>query len=332
MPIIMEVDFFLKELPKYTEPIFKPLASMILPATSEIVYEPYGVALIISPFNFPINLSLVPIIGAIASGNCVLLKPSELSTNCEKLLCTLIPKYMDGECIKVITGGIDTMTALLDLQWDKIFFTGSTRVGKIVAKAAANYLTPVSLELGGKCPVVIDSSVTDLELATKRILWGKIINAGQMCVAPDYVLCHASKYEEFLDLTIKVMKQFYNGDASKSPDFGRIITKSHCERLEHLIDTCDGKVVIGGNVDFEKKYVDPTIIRDASMSSTLMTEEIFGPILPVFKYESLDEAIQIINSTPLKNPLALYVFGKDRQMIDKVSFLFKSYPVFISVL
>ena len=247
VPMAMEIDHALLNLQKWMAPVFTQVLAMMAPATSEYVYEPYGVVLVIGAFNYPILLSLSPLIGAIIAGNCALLKPSDVSKASEKLLATLLPKYLDTECIQVITGGIETNTALLELRWNKIFFTGSTRVGKIVAQAAAKHLTPVSLELGGKSPTVVDEMCGDMEVVCRRILWGKLSNAGQTCIAPDYVLCHASKYEEFLSTSVKVLKSFLGPDPSKSEHFSRIVSAAHCERLKGLLaDAGGGSVVTGG--------------------------------------------------------------------------------------
>ena len=204
VPMMMEIDHAIQHLEGWMKPVYTPVPAMIEPAVSEYVYEPYGVVLIIGAFNYPILLSLSPLIGALLAGNCAVLKPSEVSKASEKLMVDLLPQYLDTECVAVVTGGVETNTALLDLAWDKIMFTGSTRVGRIVAMAAAKHLTPVTLELGGKSPTIVDASCTNLELAARRIVWGKISNAGQTCIAPDYVLCHVSKYDAFMAAAVKV--------------------------------------------------------------------------------------------------------------------------------
>ena len=315
----VEIDNALANLKAWMKPVFTKVPAMMSPATSEYVYEPYGVVLVIGAFNYPILLSMSPLLGAIIAGNCAILKPSEVSKASEKLLATLVAKYLDNSCIRVITGGVETNTALLDMKWDKIFFTGSTRVGKIVAQAAAKHLTPVILELGGKSPTIIDETCGNMELICRRILWGKLSNAGQTCIAPDYILCHASKYEEFLVTAVKVLKKFHGEDPAKSANYSRIVSTQHCERLKSLLDGYGGgTLVVGGDVDVANRYVAPTIIRDVKMDSKLMSEEIFGPIMPVIKYRHTDEVIALINSDTLQKPLALYIFSKDRGMIDKV--------------
>lgn len=315
----VEIDNALANLKTWMKPVFTNYPAMMAPATSEYVFEPYGVVLVIGSFNYPILLSMSPLLGAIIAGNCAVLKPSEVSKASEKLLVTLAAKYLDKSCIRVITGGVEMNTTLLDMKWDKIFFTGSTRVGKIVAQAAAKNLTPFILELGGKSPTIIDESCGNMELVCRRIIWGKLSNAGQTCIAPDYILCHSSKYEEFLATAVKVLKKFHGDDPAKSDSYSRIVTTQHCERLKGLLDGHGGgTLVVGGEVDVANRYVAPTIIRDVKMDSKLMSEEIFGPILPVIKYRHTDEVIAMINSETLQKPLALYIFSKDRGMVDKV--------------
>jgi aldehyde dehydrogenase (NAD+) len=290
----------------------------MVPSISEYVYEPYGVCLIIGAFNYPLDLVLGPLLGAIAAGNCVFIKPSELSTNVEQLIQRLLPIYLDMTAFSLICGGKETTSCLLSKQWDHIFFTGSPKVGKIVAKAAAEYLTPVTLELGGKSPVIIDESVTDLELAAKRILWGKFVNAGQTCIAPDYLLIHESHYEAFITISKKIIDNFYGNDPKLSDDYSRIISTFHCERIKNLIKDSNCNIVKGGDTDIANKYIAPTLVTDVDLKSKIMIEEIFGPVLPIIKIKEINEAIQIINSVEKEKPLALYIFGKNRTVIDKI--------------
>lgn len=259
-------------------------------------------------------------LGAIAAGNCVVVKPSELAPATEQAVNDLLPQYMDTSCISCICGGIATNTALLDLCWDKIFFTGSTRVGKIVMAAAAKHLTPVSLELGGKSPAYIDESVTDLEVATKRIIAGKMMNAGQTCVAPDYVLCHMKHYEGFLEQCARTVESFYGNETEKSESFCRIITDGHCERLKAMLqdenDLGRRRLICGGQVNVASKFIAPTVFGDVSLEDCLMQEEIFGPILPVIPVSSTDEAIKIMSRH--EKPLALYMFSNNDNNIEEV--------------
>ena len=236
IPLDMEIDFCIKNLKKWMETPLTPVPLIMAPANSQTVYEPYGVCLIIGAFNYPVDLVLGPLIGAIMTGNCAIIKPSELAPSCESLMSNLLPLYLDPECFQVVCGGVSTTTALLEQPWGKIVFTGSTRVGKIVMQAAAKYLTPVLLELGGKSPVIIDESVTNMEVVARRIMWGKCANAGQTCIAPDYVLCHEKQYDAYLQASVKVLRTFYGKNPKDSVDFGRIISKAHCERIQKLLE------------------------------------------------------------------------------------------------
>ena len=218
----------------------------------------------------------------------------------------------------IVCGGKETTSCLLSKEWDHIFFTGSPAVGKIVAKAAAEYLTPVTLELGGKSPVILDDTVTDMELAVKRILWGKFVNAGQTCIAPDYLLIHESKYESFVSIGKKMIESFYGTDPKASPDYSRIISSYHCERVKNLIKDSNCTILKGGDVDISSKYVAPTLVTNVDIKSKIMIEEIFGPVLPIIKIKDIDEAISIINTLEKEKPLALYIFSKDRTSIDQV--------------
>ena len=248
------------------------------------------------------------------------MKPSELSPATEHVVNELIPQYLDPSCVVCVCGGIPLTTALLDLSWDKIFFTGSTRVGKIVMAAAAKHLTPVSLELGGKSPTYIDDTVTDLKLVANRILAGKMMNAGQTCVAPDYVVCHMRHYESFLEECARTIESFYGSDPASSESFGRIVSEGHCERLKGMLndenDAGRRRLICGGQVDVQKKYVAPTVLADVSINDCLMHEEIFGPILPVIPVSSKDEAIKVMRRH--EKPLALYVFSRSDKNINEV--------------
>ncbi len=317
IPCCMEIDYVVANLSSWMQPNYTDLPALAAPAYSEYTYEPYGVCLIISAFNYPISLAFQPLIGAICAGNCAVLKPSEVSTACEALITELMPKYLEPDCYKVVCGGVQTNTNLLAQSWDKIFFTGSTFVGKIVMKAAAEKLIPVSLELGGKSPTIIGESTGDLELAVDRIMWGKCTNAGQTCIAPDYVLCHASQYEKFLDLAKSTITKFYGENPKDSPDFCRIVSTRHVERLQGLLNDSPGRVVCGGQVDIATKYIAPTVVAEARLDSKLMKEEIFGPILPVIKYQTFDDIKRIVSS--MEKPLSLYVFSNDNTFINRVT-------------
>jgi acyl-CoA reductase-like NAD-dependent aldehyde dehydrogenase len=234
VPVSMEIQHIIDNLRSWMRPTFTEVPSLMMPATSEITHEPFGVCLIMGAFNYPISLTLGPLIGAIAAGNCALIKPSEMSAQTEKLLAEVLPNYLDKDCFSFVCGGVSTTTELLKHQFDKIFFTGSPRVGKIVMRAAAEHLTPVSLELGGKSPTIVDETVTDMEVVAQRVLWGKCANAGQTCIAPDYLFVHASKYEAFLQAAKKKLTSFYGQDIQKAAEFARIVSTGELNTIFDL--------------------------------------------------------------------------------------------------
>ncbi|XP_043525064.1 aldehyde dehydrogenase, dimeric NADP-preferring isoform X2 [Frieseomelitta varia] len=277
----------------------------------EIKKEPYGVVLVIGPWNYPFQLCAVPLIGAIAAGNCVILKPSELSSATSAVLAKIIPKYLDQECIHVVLGGVSETTELLKQRFDYIFYTGSTTVGKIIRNAANKFLTPVTLELGGKSPVYIDNTA-DLEISVKRVLWGKCINGGQTCVAPDYILCTEEIQNKFIEKAKQILKEWYADNPKESPDFTRIINENHYQRLVKYLN--NGKVAIGGVCDASERYISPTILIDVKPTDPVMQDEIFGPILPFININNAYEAINFINSR--KKPLSLYIFCTDEKTIS----------------
>lgn len=278
-----------------------------------IYKDPYGVVLVIGSWNYPLRLVLLPLIGAISAGNCVILKPSELAPACSNLISQLIPQYLDNDCYKVVGGGVEETTELLKEPFDYVFFTGSPRVGRIVREAANKYLTPTTLELGGKCPVFLDQHV-EMEAAARRILWGKFFNGGQTCVAPDYLICTEKVQKEFLETAKRVIEEFYGNDPKKSPDLCRIININHINRLSKLMK--NGEIVVGGEIDENDLYVAPTIITGVKPNDLIMTEEIFGPILPIINVAHPGEAVEFINSR--EKPLALYLFTND----DSVVYMF----------
>ncbi|ROL49321.1 Aldehyde dehydrogenase family 3 member B1 [Anabarilius grahami] len=277
--------------------------------------EPLGVVLIIGAWNYPLQLILSPLIGAIAAGNCAILKPSEISQATEKLLAELIPKYLSQECYAVICGGAEETKTLLENRFDHIFYTGSQSVARCILQAAVVHLTPVTLELGGKCPCLIYGRL-DMKAAAKRLVWAKFFNAGQSCVAPDYVLCTAETREMLLPFIIEALESFYGSEPQQSPDMGRIVTDRHWNRLVELLKKSEGKVVIGGESVRETKYMAPTVVVDVKESDALMQEEIFGPILPILAIKSLDEGINFINER--EKPLALYAFSDESQVVTTV--------------
>ena len=311
--VVGEVELIRKKLRAWMKPerISTPLK--LRPGSSFIVRDPLGVVLIIAPWNYPVQLALAPLAAAIAAGNCAALKPSELTPRVSAELARLVPRYLDPRCVAVVEGGVPETTALLAERWDHIFYTGNGRVGRVVMQAAARHLTPVTLELGGKSPCIVDADA-DLEIAARRITWGKFLNAGQTCVAPDYLLVHESREAELLELLAKNLREFYGADPQRSPDLARIVSDAHLDRLAKLLES--GQVVVGGRVDRNDRYVAPTLLRNVSPDSPVMQEEIFGPILPVLSVPSMEAAIAFVNARP--KPLALYLFTRSQAVEDAV--------------
>ncbi|TFY56737.1 hypothetical protein EVG20_g8816 [Dentipellis fragilis] len=277
--------------------------------------EPKGVVLIIFPFNYPIWLSLGPMAGAIAAGCAVVLKPSELTPAYSALIAELLPKYLDPEIYTVVNGAVPQATKLLELRWGQILYTGGGRVGQIILSAAAKTLTPVSTELGGKSPAVIDPNC-DLKTSAKRLIWGKMSNSGQTCVAPDYVLVPKAFEAQFAQALKEVLYDFYPEGAGKSDSFSHMINGGHFERVKGLLDATHGEIVYGGSSDKEKLFIEPTIVTGVKADDSLMSEEIFGPVLPIVPVEDVDEAIEFINARD--HPLALYIFSKSAAFKSKV--------------
>ncbi|WP_294168413.1 aldehyde dehydrogenase [uncultured Clostridium sp.] len=310
-----ELNLHIKKLKSWSKKEKKRTPIVHFPAKSYIYKEPYGVTLIIGPFNYPFQLIISPLIGAISAGNCAIIKPSENSTNTALLLEKLINENFHEKYIKVVNplGGKETVSYLLDLRFDYIFFTGSIRVGKIIAEKASKNLIPVTLELGGKSPCIVDETA-NLDLAAKRIVWGKFLNAGQTCVAPDYILIEKSIKDYFLmALKSEIIKQF-GSNIKSSPDFPRLINKTSLDRIKGYLS--DGEIYYGGDFDYEDLYMEPTILTNIKSDSNIMEDEIFGPILPVIEYLTIDDAINYVNSK--EKPLALYYFSENNNTIDKV--------------
>lgn len=298
---------------KVTTPIF------MMPAKSYIYKEPYGVCLIIAPWNYPVQLAMLPLVGAIAAGNTAIVKPSELASHSAAIVDKVLGETFPEEYIRVVQGGVEETHALLAQQLDYIFFTGSVPVGKVVMEAAAKNLTPLTLELGGKSPAIVHESA-DLPTAASRIAWGKFMNAGQTCIAPDYVVVHEAVSDAFLNELVSAIRKFYGDDASTHPRYCRIINDRHFTRLEALIDP--DKLAYGGKTNAAQKYIEPTLLYPVDWNHPAMADEIFGPILPVITYSRLDDVISRINKRP--KPLALYLFAgnKDirRKIIGEISF------------
>ncbi|MDJ0593014.1 MAG: aldehyde dehydrogenase [Pleurocapsa sp. MO_226.B13] len=311
--VLQEINFALKHLKSWMkrEKVKAPLTQF--PASAYIYSEPLGNVLIIGPWNYPFSLMISPLIGAIAAGNCAILKPSEIAPETSKILTQLINDTFDPAYIHSIEGGVETSQALLAQNFDHIFFTGGTKVGKIVMEAAAKNLTPVTLELGGKSPCIIDRNI-DLKETAKRITWGKFLNAGQTCIAPDYLLVDKQIKTQLIEAIKQCLRDFYGDNPKESPDLARIINAKQFNRLQGLLS--DGEIVLGGETDAEDLYIAPTLITNVTQDCSLMQEEIFGPILPILEYDNLQEAIATINSRP--KPLALYIFSKNKDIQQQV--------------
>lgn len=314
-PTIQEIDLALSQIDEWVKPEPKSVPIVVRPAKGYIHKEAYGVVLIISPWNYPFRLLMFPLIGAIAAGNAVVLKPSEVSANCSAVIKKLADRYLDPNLILTIEGGIETSRAILEQKFDYIMYTGNTEVGRVVMKAAAENLTPVTLELGGKSPVYIDKSC-NLDVTTNRLLLGKLGNAGQTCVAPDYVLVDKRIKEQLVDMLKEKLKSWYGEDPFKSESLSRIINERHTARLQGYLDEVRNNIVVGGRSNIAAHYIEPTLVDEPSLNTKIMQEEIFGPILPILGVQSADEAIRFINSRP--KPLALYVFSSDQKVTDHV--------------
>ena len=310
-----ELRHLARHVARWAKPSRVRLPATVAPGKGWSVPEPLGVALVIAPWNYPIQLLVEPIGAALAAGNCVLAKPSELAPACSAALARLLPRYVDPEAVVVVEGGVEETTALLAERWDVIFFTGSTAVGRIVARAAAEHLTPTVLELGGKSPTYVHASA-DLEVAARRIAWGKFLNAGQTCIAPDYVLVDEQVKDAFVDRLARQVTEFYGADPKASPSFGRIVNDRHVARLQGLLDAGPGTVAVGGEVDAATRFVAPTVTVEPAADSPLMQEEIFGPILPVLGVDGPAEAKAFVAARP--KPLALYVFANEDDVVDDV--------------
>ena len=310
---LSELRLTRKKLASWMKPERVRTSKIAMPGRSYIYREPLGVTLIIGAWNYPLHLVLVPLIGAIAAGNCAVLKPSEVAPNVSALIAKWIPKYLDRKAVQVVEGSVPETTELLQEKWDHIFYTGNGTVGRIVMAAAARHLTPVTLELGGKSPCIVDESA-DLNMAAQRIVYGKFFNAGQTCVAPDYVLVHDHVHDALVNRMSSAIREFYGDDPKQSPDFARIVNERHHARLTRLLDDAD--VVAGGENDVSDRYIAPTILKNVKEDDAVMQEEIFGPILPVISVPSVDSAIAFVNRRP--KPLALYLFGRDKDVHDRV--------------
>ncbi len=311
--VFNEIDHAVRHLRRWSKPRRVPMPLAHFPAKAFVHPEPYGVALIIGPWNFPVQLMLTPLVGALAAGNCAVLKPSIAAPHTSSVLAKLIRENFDPAHVSLVEGGAETARALLEERFDHIFFTGGPATGKLVMAAAAKHLTPVTLELGGKNPCIVDAGV-DLDVTARRIVFGKFFNAGQSCVAVDHVLVDRRIKQALLSCLLKYVIEFYGEDASRSPDFARIVNEEHFDRLLRLLGR--GDIVIGGGSDRAKRYIAPTVIDGITGGEPIMEEEIFGPLLPVIVYDDLSEAIEFVNRRP--RALALYCFSRDKDRQERV--------------
>jgi aldehyde dehydrogenase (NAD+) len=311
--VISELKDTIKNIQKWAKPkrIFPSLLNF--PSTDYIYKEPYGKVLVIAPWNYPFQLALCPLISAVAAGNRVVLKPSELTPHTSAIIAKIIQKTFHVNHVEVYEGGVEVSNTLLAQRWDYIFFTGSVAVGKVVAKAAAEHLTPVTLELGGKNPCIIDETA-DLKLAAKRIVWGKFINAGQTCIAPDYILIQKNMKINFISFMMEEITKAYGKKMEKSPDFARIINTKNWLRLANMIDP--ERVLFGGETDANALYIAPTLLEEPALDSPVMKEEIFGPILPILTYETEEDIKNVISR--YEKPLAFYVFSENTSFAKKL--------------
>ena len=317
-PVVSEINFTINNLRKWMKDEYVRTPLTLLGSKSFIRYEAKGVVLIITPWNFPINLSFISLINAVSAGNSVLIKPSEITSETSYVIKDIIEESFDEKEVSVVLGGVDLAKEILKLKFNHILFIGSPTIGSEVMKSASVHLSSVTLELGGKSPTVIDKNC-DLNKAAKRVVWAKLINNGQVCIAPDYVLIHEDIKNKFIKLVINNIKKFYGDNVNNSESYCRIVNKNHFKRLKNLIDDSlkkNSKILYGGKTDSNENYIEPTLIENIDKDSKIFNEEIFGPILPIFTFTKIDEAIRFINKK--NKPLALYIFSSDNKNISKV--------------
>lgn len=313
--LLKSIKLMRKELKNWSKTKQTDTPLYLFPTKSYIKKEPYGTVLIIGPFNYPVQLVFEPLIGAIAAGNTAIVKPSELTPHVAIVIKDIIEDTFDEAYVSVVEGGIEETQTLLSLPFDYMFFTGSEKVGKIVYEAAARKLIPVTLELSGKSPVIVDDTA-NIKVASERISFGKFTNAGQTCVAPDYILVQRKVKNDLIKALKKTITEFYGENIEKSPDFGRIVNQKHFNRLNDLIQIHKDNVVFGGNSSKEDLYIEPTLLDNITNDNKIMKEEIFGPILPIITYDNFDEVLEIIQSK--SKPLSLYLFSEDENMTHRV--------------
>ena len=313
--VMKELSYIIKELKNWAKTKSVTTPMMQFPAKSFIKYEPYGTVLIIGPFNYPFQLVMSPLIGALAAGNCAVVKPSEMTPQTSMVVQEILEEVFPPHYVKVIQGEKEVTSQLLDERFDYIFFTGSTKVGQIVYEKASKHLTPVTLELGGKSPVIIDDT-SNLKVAAERIAFGKFMNAGQTCVAPDYILIDNEIKMKFVEALQATIQEFYGAQIEQSEDFGRIVNDNHFNRLVNIIEDSRQQVIYGGESNADELFVAPTIILDPKLSDSVMQQEIFGPILPIIGYDTFNEVYDIVEQ--YEKPLALYLFTEDSDQITAV--------------
>ena len=317
-PIVSEINFTVNNLRKWMKDEYVRTPLTLLGSKSFIRYEAKGVVLIITPWNFPINLSFISLINALSAGNSILIKPSEITSETSYVIKDIIEETFDEKEVSVVLGGVDLAKEILKLKFNHILFIGSPTIGSEVMKSASVHLSSVTLELGGKSPTVIDKNC-DLKKAAKRVVWAKLINNGQVCIAPDYVLIHEDIKNKFVKYVINSIKNLYGDNINNSQSYCRIVNNNHFKRLKNLIDDSlknNSKILYGGNTDSNENYIEPTLIENIDKDSKIFNEEIFGPILPIFTFKKIDEAITFINKK--NKPLALYIFSSDNKNINKV--------------
>ncbi len=313
-----EIDAFIKNLKEWAAPKRVSGSLLNFPSQDFLLSEPYGTVLMISPWNYPFQLTMAPLVGAVGAGNTVVLKPSESAPHTSKVLIDILSAVFPNDWVSVVEGDAQVAQALLKERWDYIFYTGSTQVGKIVAKAAAEHLTPVTLELGGKSPCVVDGTAP-LQKTARRIVWGKFLNCGQTCIAPDYVLVKSEHKDALIQALIEEIEKAFGVDAQNSKDYGRIIHEKHFKKLE--ADLKNQKTIYGGKTVAKELFFGPTLVDQPAMDSSLIQDEIFGPILPILSYDTLEDIDEVL--TELKNPLAFYVFSQNKKFINT---LIQNYP------
>lgn len=311
--VLHEIDEARRRLPSWARPRRVRTPLVLFPATSRVQPEPYGVALIIAPWNYPFQLALAPLAAAIAAGNCAVVKPAEAAPRTSRLVAELVGATFEPDYVAAVEGGVPETQALLEERFDYLFFTGGTQVGRIVMAAAARHLTPLTLELGGKNPCIVDRDA-DPALAARRIAWGRFLNAGQTCIAPDFVLAHRDVKPALLEQLAAALAAFYGPEPKASPDYGRIVNERHFDRLAAFLG--EGRAVVGGQSDRGARYIAPTVLEGVGWDSAVMQEEIFGPILPVLEFDELGAEIARLQERP--RPLALYYFGGERARAEEV--------------